>query len=79
MASLLAFCIPLLRADIFVAPQTITASSFINSVPAISAITKGTFFIPGENTVNVTYMLFGLFVSGVVICMLHFFIQFFFF
>ena len=76
MASLLAFCIPLFRADIFVAPQTINASSFINSIPAINTIATGSVFIPGENTGNITYILFGLFVAGVIICMLHFFIQF---
>jgi beta-lactamase regulating signal transducer with metallopeptidase domain len=75
-ASLLAFFIPLFRADVFVAPQTITASSFINSIPTINTITAGSVFIPGENTGNITYMLFGLFVAGVIICMLHFFIQF---
>lgn len=74
-ASLLGFFIPLLRVDVFVAPQTINASSLINSIPTVNKIATGNIFIPGESTENITYILFVLFIAGVIICMFHFFIQ----
>lgn len=76
VSSLFAFFIPLLSINTFIAPQTVNASSFINSIPAISTITAVNIFIPEESTGNIAYVLLGLFITGVSIYLLHFFIQF---
>jgi beta-lactamase regulating signal transducer with metallopeptidase domain len=75
-ASLLAFLIPLLSVNIFIAPQTMSASSFINSIPAINTITTKSVFIPAESSGNIAYTMLALFVAGIIICMLHFLVQF---
>ncbi|HXL56941.1 MAG TPA: hypothetical protein VN958_11820, partial [Chitinophagaceae bacterium] len=74
-SSALAFFIPLLRIDFFITPQTINASSLMNSIPTVNVNTAGNIFIPEESSGNVAYMLVALFVAGIIICSLHFFIQ----
>src|SRR5262249_8463386 len=73
--SILALFIPLLRLDFFVAQQNINASPLINSIPSINIYKAGNIFIPEENSGNAWYMLLALFVSGVIICSLRFFMQ----
>ena len=73
--SVLAFFIPLMKIDFFVEPQTIHASSFINSIPAVNVPAASNIFIPEDGFSIATYILPALFETGVIICAVHFFIQ----
>ena len=75
ISSVIAFLIPILGIDFFIAPQTINASSFINNMPSVNINAAGKIFIPEDSSVNIAYMLFALFIAGVIICLSHFFIQ----
>lgn len=74
VSSVLAFMIPLLRVDLFLAQQTINTSSLINSMPSVN-LSGGNIFIPTESSWNIPYFLFVLFVIGVMICLSNFIIQ----
>jgi len=77
ISSVLAFLIPLIRIEVFIAPQTINTSSFINRIPAVNVNSAGDVFIPENSSSNITFFLVALFVAGVVICAAHFLIQIF--
>lgn len=74
-ACLFAFIIPLLRLDYFVEPQIISTSRIINNMPAIPVDTIANAYIPGEDNNPVPVVLITLFISGVVVCLLHFIMQ----
>jgi beta-lactamase regulating signal transducer with metallopeptidase domain len=75
-SSILAFFIPLLKIDFFIAPQKVNALSFINNIPTVSVNAAGNAFIPEESSVNIVYILLVLFISGIIIRSLYFFTQF---
>src|SRR5690242_1874788 len=70
ISSAVAFVIPVIRIDLFVAPQTISSSSFINKIPVINA-NGANVFIPGNDSLNITFFLSALLVAGAVICAAH--------
>jgi beta-lactamase regulating signal transducer with metallopeptidase domain len=74
-SSVLAFFIPLMRIDFFIAPQTLNATSFINSIPSVNVTAAKNIFIPEDGFSTATYILPALFVTGVIVCSAHFFIQ----
>src|SRR5438067_2067716 len=56
-SSAIAFLIPLLRIDFFIAAQKINASSFINNIPSVNANAAWKIFIPQDSSGNISYML----------------------
>lgn len=72
-AGLFAFIIPLLRLDYFVTPQTISTSGIINNVPSIPV--NAFVYMPDESNSPVPVVLITLFISGVIVCLLHFIMQ----
>jgi len=71
--SLFAFIIPLVKLDLFIAPQTISNSSFINHIPALNI--TGTEYIPVESSMSFSTILLSVFITGSIICLAHFVIQ----
>lgn len=72
-AGLFAFIIPLLRLDYFVTPQTISTSGIINNVPSIPV--NAFAYMPDESNSPVPVVLITLFISGMIVCLLHFIMQ----
>lgn len=73
LTSLFAFIIPLLRLDLFINPQTISDSAFINHIPAINI--SGNEYVAAESSMNFSTILFSTFIMGCIICLAHFIIQ----
>lgn len=71
--SLFAFVIPLLQLDFFINPQTISDYVFINHIPAINI--SGGEYVPAESTVSFSTILLFIFITGSVICLVHFIMQ----
>ena len=74
-AGLFAFIIPLLKLDYFVTPQTISTSGIINNMPSIPLNEFANAYMPGESNNPVPVVLITLFISGMVVCLLHFMMQ----
>jgi len=72
--ALLAFVIPLLKPDMFMQPQTISDSQFINRIPAFSLRTAQE-YIPAENSGSISLILAAIFFTGVIICLVKFIVQ----
>ena len=75
--SVFAFIIPLIKLDLFVAPQTINSSAFINSIPSVPINTPANIFITEENSGNLVYIVPSLLIAGIVICLSYFLMQLF--
>ncbi|MBV9963637.1 MAG: hypothetical protein JO072_15450 [Parafilimonas sp.] len=73
ITSLFAFIIPLLRVDLFISPEAISNSSFINHIPAINF--TGTEYVPAESSTGFSTIIFSVFITGSVICLVHFIMQ----
>ncbi len=73
--ALLAFIIPLLRLDLFVNPQTISQSGIINYVPSLH-INAADANLSETQSFDISFIPVTVFISGVVICLLHFIMQF---
>lgn len=71
--SLFAFITPLLQLDLFLSPQTINNSAFINYIPAINI--TGTEYVPAESSISFSTIFLSVFIMGSIICLLHFIIQ----
>jgi beta-lactamase regulating signal transducer with metallopeptidase domain len=74
ITALLAFVIPLLRLDLFVSAQTISASNIINYVPSLH-INEANAFIPATQSFNISSVLVTIFISGIAVCISHFIMQ----
>ena len=72
-AGLFAFIIPLLKLDYFVTPQTISTSGIINNMPSIPV--NAFAYMPDESNNPVPVVLITLFISGMIVCLLHFMMQ----
>lgn len=75
--SVVVFIIPLIKLDLFVAPQTINGSAFINSIPSVAVNTPADTFITEDNSGNVVYIVPSLLIAGIVICLSYFLMQLF--
>ena len=75
VTALLAFIIPLLRLNLFVSPQTINELNVINYIPSLH-INASNIYVPATQSFNVSVILISIFISGVVICLSHFIMQF---
>ena len=73
ITALLAFIIPLLKLDLFVSP--ISQSNLINYVPSLH-INAANAYIPETQSFNISFILVTVFISGIVICLSHFIMQF---
>ena len=74
ISSILAFFIPLLRIDFFIAPEKINSSSFMSNIPTVNA-TTAEIFIPENTSASLSSVVLALFIAGVAICLFHFFVQ----
>src|SRR5678809_1301053 len=72
VTAVFAFILPLLRLDLFVSPQTVSQSNFINHIPSFNIDTATTAYIPGGHSSDISLMLVSLFISGVVVCLSYF-------
>jgi beta-lactamase regulating signal transducer with metallopeptidase domain len=75
ITALLAFVIPLLRLDLFISLQTISQSNLINYVPSLH-INAASTYIPEAQSSNLPFILVTIFISGVIICLSHFIMQY---
>jgi len=71
-----AFILPLLRLDLFVSPQMVSQSNFINHIPSFNIDTATNAYIPGGQSSDISFMLVSLFISGVVVCLSYSIMQF---
>jgi hypothetical protein len=75
ISSLLAFCIPMLRLNLFLPVQIINSSSFVNSIPSVTVNATPNVFIPAEGSLNIQKGLMLLFVTGILIFLLRLIMQ----
>jgi hypothetical protein len=73
--ALFAFILPLLRVDLFVSPQTVSQSNFINHVPSLHIGAATNAYVPGEHSFDMSFILVSLFISGIVVCFSFFLMQ----
>ena len=73
--ALFAFILPLLRLDLFVNPQTVSQSNFINHVPSLHIGAATNAYVPGEHSFDMSFILVSLFISGIVVCFSFFLMQ----
>lgn len=74
-SALLAFALPLIRLDAFIQPQTINSSQLINRIPALNITGAANEYIPAESTFDISMLLTGIFVAGLLICLVRFMMQ----
>lgn len=74
ITALFAFILPLLRLDLFVSPQTVSQSNFINRIPSLHIDAATNAYIPGEHF-DMPFMLVSLFIGGIIVCLSYFMMQ----
>ncbi len=75
ITALFAFVLPLLRLDLFISPQTVSQSNFINRIPSLHIETATNAYVPGEHSYGMPFILVSLFIGGIVVCLSYFFVQ----